>query len=549
MTCSMGVIMVHLPHQKGLDINILSRVFHSTTNSYKFFWFWSVIDEVRLGHTVIPMEQLACRMIVKCWYYVRQNTLGFSVKDQLPNITEYAINLIGIDNTYDDEEFLVQLIKNDDPMMIKKIRTLCKYVPYRLLTPFFTLKGIPDHKKNQVIIELANDHPNCLYSFIDSHDLIRINELWIDYILQNSTIIVNWIKFKITEYLQDTPCKIVVTPQNKPQLKEKHVEMDIEKYNIQFLQNFVIRTVMFIESTMGPIANLHQNTQCSFQQVVELEEIIAEVYSWDETISYDSDYYELFQKKTSIVESYKKAILYAYCLDTDDDELTPSFSECHINEFIEKVFYRIAYVRGDLLSILQQALEKSEAGSILYKKKGDSYIPYICISNSHLSQEEEEEYEVVEELSLKVEMELRLFLRQRIFTLLEEQDRPIQCKDLLQLFNLECSEGDKFRFFLSCNIRGEASILFRLLNKRLSSNLDALKDFIDSEQQYFFIIGEEVVALREWKKDKKVFNTYVEILERYFNEGYQVVEVLENVVQILKEEEKLREKRYRSNIE
>lgn len=537
--------MVQLPYQKGLDIKKLSHILDKVNTSYKYYWLWSIIDEVSLGHTIIPMKKLACRMIVKCWYHLKYTTAKFRLKDQLPSIVEYTMTLINVDDETEENEFLKILLKIDDPIFHKKINKLCNYVPYRLLSPFLTLKGIPDHKKNKAIYDLAKDNPRCIYSFMDTHDKIRIHLPWRDYFFYHSTIIKNWIEQQIADYLRiNSPSQTVFSGVHN--LKGNDANMDIDAFDRQLLQNFAIRTVMFIESTLGSSAYFHQRAKCSFQQVSELENMIAEVCSWDETLSYDSEYNEVFLKKASIVNSYKKTISYAYCMDADNVEFS-SYTESHFNEFISKLFHRITYSRGDLLSILQQALEKSEAGSILYKKRGDTYIPYLCISGIHAY--EEDVSGVVEELPLKVEIELRVFLRQELFTLLELQDKPIKCKEFLHLFNEKCNESEKFRFFLQCNIKGDAGILFRLLNNRLSSNLKALEDFINSEQQYYFIIGEEVVALQEWKKERRVFDAYVEILQRYFNKGYQVVEVLENAVQILKEEEKNREKRDRSSLE
>lgn len=191
-----------LPYHKELDIGAFSRLLKTTTNIYKFYWLWSIVDEIMVGNQRIFIKQLACRLIVKSWYSLTRYKLSFGVQDQLSLLVEYIQQNLLCDHSILEESLLDQLLLIDDPIFLDKLNNLIRYVPYRLLAPFFDLRGIADHKKNRVIKELAGSDPICFYCFSDNDEFIIVNSKWLDYILFNSAIIYGWIKYHIIEFLQ-----------------------------------------------------------------------------------------------------------------------------------------------------------------------------------------------------------------------------------------------------------------------------------------------------------------------------------------------------------
>jgi len=86
------------------------------------------------------------------------------------------------------------------------IGTLLDYVPYRLLTPFYSieLRGVPEHNKNEKIRELANKNITDnipLYHF--TNDTIQVDVIWCEYIQKNIKLIEGWAKWNWSEYLQN----------------------------------------------------------------------------------------------------------------------------------------------------------------------------------------------------------------------------------------------------------------------------------------------------------------------------------------------------------
>jgi len=54
---------MNLPHSPYLSIDKLSSVFSSTSATYKFYWFLSILELVEEGNNIIDKQRLFSRMI------------------------------------------------------------------------------------------------------------------------------------------------------------------------------------------------------------------------------------------------------------------------------------------------------------------------------------------------------------------------------------------------------------------------------------------------------------------------------------------------------
>ena len=98
-------------------------------------------------------------------------------------------------------------IGTDDKEVERVIRSLCNYVPYRLLAYLWPneLKGKTDRQKNEIIEGLSRTDDRCMYSIYSiSQDKKRIemNLKWIDYISANRKRLISWIDQKISSFVQ-----------------------------------------------------------------------------------------------------------------------------------------------------------------------------------------------------------------------------------------------------------------------------------------------------------------------------------------------------------
>ncbi|MEZ7890505.1 MAG: HNH endonuclease domain-containing protein [Candidatus Wallbacteria bacterium] len=196
--------MNKLPANEKLNINAFENMLELKylTNSYKIYWFYSIFEEIKKGDSVLLFKNIILKMICKAWYPVIQYRLNLGQLDQLTNIILFIKDKYNFDIEINDEKLFSELQKINDEKLDKMIFDLCKYVPYRLLSPFYDrdLRGIPDSDKNKYITAFSLNDNYALYKI--KNDEIIINEIWFEYIYHNQAIIEGWLNYKLIYYLQ-----------------------------------------------------------------------------------------------------------------------------------------------------------------------------------------------------------------------------------------------------------------------------------------------------------------------------------------------------------
>lgn len=190
-----------------------SRMLDDTTNSYKIIFLQSLINLIEEfschERVVISLRELAVEMAVIAWYPHKFFRLSLGVQDQLSSILD---RIDTSSNDLGNKSFA----KKDDVRSLIDIqyeriglKSVLKYVPYRLLTPFLEseLRGRKDSEKNSLIehlsSELYNTSEPSLYRFIKGVDgLIEVHPLWVNYIANTLPFIKGWIKSSWVQYLQ-----------------------------------------------------------------------------------------------------------------------------------------------------------------------------------------------------------------------------------------------------------------------------------------------------------------------------------------------------------
>lgn len=205
-----------LPPSPRVDVGTLSRLLDDRVTSYKFFFFLSLLDRVSgrssgksdsIGDSPLPLRELAVDMVLAAWYPHGFCKLSLGYADMLQTTVDTVFDGVPVRGTWivaGGEEWL-QLRKwcSDRP----EPSSVLKYVPYRLLSPFFEreIKGLPDTKKNRRIAQLAErlfSERKPIYCFTEDRTGIILNHDWLDYLQSNSAILQGWARFKLAEYLQ-----------------------------------------------------------------------------------------------------------------------------------------------------------------------------------------------------------------------------------------------------------------------------------------------------------------------------------------------------------
>lgn len=204
---------MNLPKSPNLPVEYLAAGFSDVTNSYKFFWFLSILEHVRENQsTFIPINDLLAMMIASVWYPTNYFLLSFGKQDRLGQITLQVGKLAGLSSDSTRQEVIrtVQSIIATSSPMSREILSLGNYVPYRFLRPFFAtqLRGLEDWKVNDIVVNISQQSftdaiQPCLYRIIlHPRPAIEIQSSWFMYLKRHLPILTGFTFWHLVNYLE-----------------------------------------------------------------------------------------------------------------------------------------------------------------------------------------------------------------------------------------------------------------------------------------------------------------------------------------------------------
>jgi HNH endonuclease len=198
----------NLPSSENLDISTFSRLLDDTTNSYKFVFFISILDILssRFFNVTLPinLNDLAIEMLVNAWYPHSVFRLSFGLQDMVTR----KLDSLGLQM---DKSFL-KVTEGNKNILREAIKAkgiddeLVKYVPFRMIRPFFKeLRGLKDQQVNaqvKLLSEQFFETRKPLYKFDRNAKAIFIHPEWASYIQINYRIIRGWVSWGWMQYMQ-----------------------------------------------------------------------------------------------------------------------------------------------------------------------------------------------------------------------------------------------------------------------------------------------------------------------------------------------------------
>lgn len=198
--------MITLPPDQSLDSRLLEVIldYEYLTASYKLFWFSGIFKEIILGNQRMTFRRVVCRMIATAWYPLLQYHLDFGYSDNLNRVVTMIHSKHGIPCEAKEDEIIEKLENLKDPEVEKAIKNLYKFVPYRLLSPFYSdvLTGMNEREKNKLILNLSQNSDKALYQILMPQETIIVNDNWFEYIYKNQSIVLGWMNYKLIYFLQ-----------------------------------------------------------------------------------------------------------------------------------------------------------------------------------------------------------------------------------------------------------------------------------------------------------------------------------------------------------
>lgn len=196
-----------LPYYKGIigdvdlsgDLNpeILWHVFDKKITSYKYFWFWAILDiSYKKNKNSISYMHILAKMIAYAWEYVYLYGYNLGMRDQLRVYMDILKEKTCL-NEYSKkeivEERILELYKLMDLDAI--LAPLLRNVPYRFLSPWIPFTT------NEEVVEKSNE-PDALCPYALKDDFILIHPQWIEFFNHNYETILNFIKEELKVYIE-----------------------------------------------------------------------------------------------------------------------------------------------------------------------------------------------------------------------------------------------------------------------------------------------------------------------------------------------------------
>jgi hypothetical protein len=136
--------MTTLPDHSKLRIDRLNAVFRSTTATYKYFWLLALLEAVSERRTSVPLRSLYVRMIVHAWYPVNYFRLSFGVWDKLHEVVLLLAEQENLPAHAKPADLEFALLHTEDPISVKAIMGLGRWVRFRFLSPWLNSSNLTD---------------------------------------------------------------------------------------------------------------------------------------------------------------------------------------------------------------------------------------------------------------------------------------------------------------------------------------------------------------------------------------------------------------------
>lgn len=192
--------MENLPDSRQISTVRLANVFNSTSATYKFYWFMSMLEIFGKNQELsITIDEILTRMIANAWYPIHYFRLSFGLQDRLSDSIKEIQFITNIPIDANKDLIQKSLINSSDKRVRSLINNFSLNVPYRFLSPWITYTSDID-----VINQSANFSNDCPYKIISKPEkCIIINEKWKDYLLNNYRVLMDYCFWNLTLYLQN----------------------------------------------------------------------------------------------------------------------------------------------------------------------------------------------------------------------------------------------------------------------------------------------------------------------------------------------------------
>ena len=175
-------------------------------NSYKLYFLKAILVNTSPDQREFSFNQMACWMVAYSFDDACRLKKRIRSLDKLYDVAVIAIEEDDLMESSSVAKVCVTLEETKNRKLRNELRSLCYYVPYRLLAYRWQveLKGKTDREKNLLIEQLSqSDDRNmyCIFTISKSRKEIEIREEWINYIINNRELLLKWIDQEIKNFV------------------------------------------------------------------------------------------------------------------------------------------------------------------------------------------------------------------------------------------------------------------------------------------------------------------------------------------------------------
>jgi hypothetical protein len=200
---------MQLPKSHDLPVNLLAACFNNTSETYKYYWFLSILQTVENGNLKITKRELFAAMISNAWFTVNYFHVSFGKQDLIQDAVRIVNGIEKIPIGEKREAVFQKLITTKNSETEKQLWHFNKNVPHWFLSPWF-----PKVDKTEIYSASKSFSEKCLYAL--HQDEIEINPEWKNYLISNSRILKDFCYWNLVLFLQvknpnvpDIPNKLV----------------------------------------------------------------------------------------------------------------------------------------------------------------------------------------------------------------------------------------------------------------------------------------------------------------------------------------------------
>ena len=206
--------MIQLPENQDLPIDRLASVFRNVTNSYKYFWFLTILELIESSDSdgILSLEDISIRMLSNVWYPLDFYKLSFGKQDGFKPLMHIVNGMVNVDNTSSSaplyKQIAEQLSLEEQKDLSEQVKVLLRWVPYRFQRPFLSdqIGSIKDSRVNEAIVEYATrsftqGDAKAMYSF-NSDGTIYIQPIWLKYLRKNCAILKGYVYWELCKFIQ-----------------------------------------------------------------------------------------------------------------------------------------------------------------------------------------------------------------------------------------------------------------------------------------------------------------------------------------------------------